>query len=848
MALAAPTPFHPVPLAQARPSTARLVSVLFFASGAAGLVYQVLWMRALGLFLGSDMYGVSIILGAFMGGLALGSLVGGRLAERTSRPLFWYGVAELGIGGAALSLQPLLTALEPLLQRAYPLEASAPTFAYVAARLGLAVAALLVPTTLMGATLPLVLRHFVRERAELGRITAHFYAVNTLGALVGTLAAGFVLLPYLGMRSTTLVIASLNVAIGLICVAVGAPRSVGAPEGRPTPSDAAQDGGAERANGARIARAAALGLAVSGFASFGFEVVWTRVLLISFSATVYSFASMLACFLFGIFFGSFLVRNVVDRHPNPLALLAKLEVWIGASVAALALLINVVPGFFGHLLGFLSTALGAARGSALVVATLAASFLLLVVPTTMLGATFSVALRAYTANVARVGSRAGNLYAANTLGAILGSFATGLALIPALGVRPTFGLIAALFTLNGLALLRVAGRTGAAEAARGARPRKAFGVALATGVAIVASLFVPYRMTLNFNQNAGVDTELLYHAEGIQNTIDVVRSKRGVTSLVIGGNVEADDGYVQLRHFILKGHLPLMFLEDPQNVLVVGLGMGITLNATARHPGVERIDVVELSPEILAAQAVLHEVNDDIVHNPLVHIRIDDGRSFMRLTSGRYDMITADPIHPKISRVGYLYTQQYYESIRDHLDEDGIVCQWMPLYQVAPSRLRSAMASFHAAFPNATFWYVKNHGLFIAKRDSPMLDYALLERAFAQPNVREDLASIDITSPEELLSLLLLGPDEVRAFLAAGGDVPLNTDDFPYLEHFVPRDLFYGTDAIMAEIVPHLVDPTRYVIGQPQASIDAVRARCVGRGERILEELRPGAPRAADAH
>ncbi len=805
----------------------RTITLLFFASGAAGLVYQVLWMRTLGLFLGSDMYGVAIILAAFMGGLALGSLAGGRWAERTARPLLWYGLAEVGIGLAALGLRPLLDACEPLLAQAYPLSHDAPSRLYLLARVLVAISALLVPTALMGATLPLILRQFVRRRELLGRVGAHFYAVNTLGALAGTLASGFVLLPYLGMQTTTLVIAALNLAIGVTCVALGYKERVvpDVDERRTAQSEA-------RPGRTKNQRVALLALAISGFASFGFEVVWTRVLLISFSATVYSFASMLACFLFGIFLGSFAVRRFVDAHPEPLALLGRLQLGVGISVAVLAAIVNGVPGVFGDLLGAVSALMGEARGSALVVSTLLASFVLLVVPTSLLGATFPVALRAYTGSVTTVGSSTGNLYAANTFGAIAGSLVTGLFIIPLLGTRPTFALLAGVFTIVGIGCLVSAGH--------GLRTLRhpLVGLALLTTIgAAVIPAFSPYRVTLNFNQTSGAETELLYHAEGIQNTIDVERSKSGVTRLVIGGNVEADDGYVQRRHFVLKGHLPLMFLEDPRTALVIGLGMGITLDCTARHPGIERIDVVELSPEILDAHRVLRTINRDVARNPLVHIRIDDGRSFLRHGRGTFDMITADPIHPKVSRVGYLYTREYYASIRDHLEPDGIVCQWMPLYQVAPKRLRSAMASFAAVFPNATFWYVKNHGLFVARRDDATIDYGVLARRFADDAVRADLQSIDIGSPEELLSLLLMGPEEIAGFLAAEGPVPLNTDDFPYLEHFVPRDLFYATASIMRELVPFAVDPTKYVRNQPEDSQERVRELCTGRSERILAEL-----------
>lgn len=813
-----------------------LVTGLFFLSGSAGLVYQVLWMRSLGLFFGSDMYGVAIILGTFMGGLALGSLLGGRLGERVARPLLWYGLVEIGIGILALCVPAILDMFDPVLRVFYADSFQDTGRFYQATRVLLASATLLLPTTLMGATLPLIMRHFVRSRAVLGEMAAYFYAVNTIGALAGTLVAGFLLLPYLGMFASTLCTAAINIVIGTGCLFIGLRAD---PPGTMRTLAGARDRvldtlpALDSATRARIARAALIGIAVSGIGSFALEVVWTRILIMSFSATVYSFTAMLACFLFGIFFGSLLIARIVDQSREPLGLLAMLELGVGATVALLALLVNLIPEFFGDLLGLALRLLPGREGGALILATLTASFFLLVLPTTLLGATFSVALRAYTDNVNRVGSRTGNLYFANTAGAIIGSIGAVLLLLPATGAKGGLAAIALLFAANGLYLWLV--QNGGRPRALAATPVVA--PLAVSAVAIGIALMIPYRFTLNFNQNAGAQTRLIYHKEGIQNTIDIVRSGADITSLVIGGNVEADNGYTQRRHFVLKGHLPLMFLEDPGSVLVVGLGMGITLQATANHPGVDAVHVVELSPEIRAAHAYLGEINGDVVHDPLVTIRIDDGRSYMKLGHEKYDMITADPIHPKVSRVGYLYTKEYYESIRARLNPGGIVCQWMPIYQISPTRLRSAMKTFLEVFPNATFWYVKNHGLFVAKLDSPYIDYRLLEKKFAMPAVRDDLASIDIDSPEEFLALLLLGPGEIRAYVDAEPGIPLNTDDYPYLEYFVPGDLFYQPADNVRELVKYQTDPTRLVRNQPRWSVAAVRALVRDRDRALLAEL-----------
>jgi spermidine synthase len=225
-------------------------------------------------------------------------------------------------------------------------------------------------------------------------------------------------------------------------------------------------------------------------------------------------------------------------------------------------------------------------------------------------------------------------------------------------------------------------------------------------------------------------------------------------------------------------------------------------------------------------------VNGNVLANPIVHVRIDDGRLYMKLAGGRFDMITADPIHPKVSRVGYLYTREYYESLRNRLNPGGVVCQWMPIYQIAPRRLRSAVKTFLDVFPHATLWYVDGHALLVAAAGVPPIDYGRLARKLADPKVRDDLASIGIRSPEDLLSHLLMGPRELRAYVEAEQGVPVNTDDYPYLEYFVPRDLFYTTADNVRALSVHAIDPAELVAHIPPA--DAARL------SKLAAEQAPG--------
>jgi spermidine synthase len=224
----------------------------------------------------------------------------------------------------------------------------------------------------------------------------------------------------------------------------------------------------------------------------------------------------------------------------------------------------------------------------------------------------------------------------------------------------------------------------------------------------------------------------------------------------------------------------------PRDVAVIGLGLGISLRATARYPGVEKIQVIELSPDMVKAQAYLEDISGGVLHDPKVKVRIDDGRNFLAMSDEQFDMITADPIHPRVSGVGYLYTREYYEALKRRLRPDGVVCQWMPTYEISKKSFDVAFRTFVSVFPNASFWYVRLHGLFVATQGRSTIDFQDLSKRLEDPAVKADLASINIHGPAEFLSYMVMGPDQIPAYLAANPLSALNTDDNAYLEYHTP--------------------------------------------------------------
>ncbi len=814
------------------PPFAAFFGGLFFFSGFAALVYQIVWMRHLSLFFGSDVYAAAMTLSVFMGGLSLGSFIAEKLVDRLKRPLLLYGLIEIGIGGYAYIFAGLLHSFTPLLQEIYRAKFESTPLAYQASRIAVSALVLLPPTILMGVTLPLIVKNFARREGELGRCGGFFYSMNTLGALAGTIVSAFVMIPALGVHLTTLAAVAVNFVVGLLVAIVAVRRQAqngAVTESVPAEAEAAATWQYDPAS----ARIALIGIAVSGLAALALEVVWTRILTLSFSGTVYSFATMLAAFLFGIFYGSREASQTIDARPNPVRYFAMLELGLGLSVALLALVSALVPTIFGSLVWGLTRVLHNNFAAGSMIAQIGVASLLIILPTALLGATFPAAVRICTPDARRAGFGAGRVYSANTAGAILGSLLAGFVFIPLVGSRNSLLLIAALFAGNGMLLFWQASGRGPGIW-RNAR------VVIFLGPAAIAALIVlllPRQIVLNYGQAGTLHPKVLYHGEGIAHSVDIVRNSESDVIMMVDGNVEADTSFIQRRHFVLKGHLPLLLHPAPREVAVVGLGLGLTLASTERNPEVQSIQVIELNREMAAAHEALRDVNGGVLWKPKVHLRIDDGRNFLAMSDHQFDMITADPIHPRITGVGYLYTEEYYRLLKARLKPGGIVCQWMPMYNISRRSFDVAFRSFAQVFENASFWYVRGHGLFIATEAPFAIDYARVKERSADPAVAKDLASIEINDVDTFLAHCLMGPRQIREYLASCPDHSVNTDDNAFLEYSTPFEFLNPTREIVEALEPKAgVDPEIFVNIDAESRVK-VREAWEARRKRILPEL-----------
>ncbi len=786
----------------------RIAYALFIASGATGLVYEVTWFRNLSLIFGASFESSSIVLAAFMGGMSLGGFVFGRIASRFERPLRIYALLELGIGALALILPSLMNAIDALYLAFAPGDGTVDA-GLLALRSVLAFAALVLPTFLMGATLPVVTRLLVEERDEFGTRLAWLYGANTVGAVLGTLAAGFVMIPALGVWRTQLAAIAVNGAIGLL--AFGVDRRVRPVDDRASEAAAASDpAGDDSLIGLRLVF---WGTALSGFASLALEVLWTRALSVAVGSSTYSFSVMLAAFLTGIALGSLIHamrpttgRPLVPRFGRVLAAAGLFALVVSSAIPQL-------PRLAIGLNLLLYDDLSRIRP----LTTFLLAFLMMVVPCLFIGMAFPLANEARARIAALRGEGfarpVGDTLSLNTLGSIAGSLGAGFVLIPFMGLERAMLLAASIYVAYGAVVLAVL----ASEQRGPTSPPVVFAV-VAAGVALSLPVTIPGRTDELFgafsnNQLAqyvgadgriDVDSQLgkgvvRYYREGRSASVSV-HEQDGFRSISVNGKIVASDDPEDLRTQYMLAHVPLLVHPEPRSALVIGMGAGTTLGGITAHDGLERIALAEIEEAMLGAEPYFAASNGSPLSDPRLRVFLEDGRNYLKTTDHRYDVITADPIHPWNRGSGYLYTEEYYRLAAQRLEAGGIMCQWLPVADLTPDDFKSVVATFAKVFPHTMLWH--STSAILIGSDAPLsIDLADLERRMAQPRVAGQLELLGLDSPLAFAGELRLDDAQVREF-AAGARI--NTDDNLHLEFSSP--LAIGGDRQVWSVLRELHD------------------------------------------
>jgi spermidine synthase len=758
------------PGSRATPSLRGVVLALFVASGAAGLIYQVVWSRELVLVFGNTTQAVATIVTAFMAGLGFGSLIGGRLAGTTRRPLRLYGLVELAVAAMAAFLPFIFSGLAEVYRGVWPSLVERPG-QLAGVRFALALAAVAPATFLMGMTLPLLTRYLVRTLDETGARLGELYAANTIGAMAGTLLGGFVLIEFLGLRLTSYLAVALNLAAGLGALLLSrrweaVPEDIGevaARRERPARPEVPRWFRPRR----RIVLAATF---VSGFVSLALEVLWTRMLAEGTGSNIYVFTTILAVFLFGIAVGSFLYRRFSRPERDRLGVL-------GLCLGAIGVLAQLTVVLGSGVLGHVSSKVGTVA--------------ILLPATILMGYAFPLAGRLATPSAEAAGGSVGLLYAANTLGSILGSFSAAFVLAGTLGTNASILLLGAINLLAGTALLATdrvpadPGRSGAGRARL-----VAGGLAgLAVLGLVASSLDLPVTRTKTENELRRTGLPVT-HAEDELATVDTVGGPEKGRRLLVGG-VGMTSLTVDTK---LMGYLSKALRPDAHDFLVIAFGMGGTYRSGLQM-GL-RTDAVELSPTVPSRMPVFFPDADRFLNHPQGRVIVSDGRNYVRLSRETYDMVAVDPA-PPIESAGsvVLYTREFLTEGKARLRPGGVFMLWIP-YALPLDDFKEHVRTFADVFGHVRLVLSPGrHGVFMFGSDAPLaFTDANIRRVLGTPAALRDLDDVPDHPPTDADGWVeivrrseWLADDRLRAFV---GDGPQITDDRPRSEYFLWRRAF----------------------------------------------------------
>jgi spermidine synthase len=730
------------------------VLLLSFGSGVAALIYEIVWFQLLELVIGSTAVSLGILLATFMGGMCLGSLILSRLRL--------YAI-ELGIGILGI----LVLFLMPFVGSAYS-----------------AAACLLPPTLLMGATLPALARQ-VGEVSRMGLL----YAANIAGAVFGCLLSGFYLLRVYDVATATYVAMSINVAVAGIAFAL-VPKPL--PDSSPV-----RDEGGDSSPTVYVA------IALSGLCALGAEAIWTRTLGLLFGASVYTLSIIVAVFLTGLGIGTGIGSLLCRSLARPRLALGWCQLLAAAAIAWTAYNISaslpywpIDPSISSNI--WFNFELDLAR-----------ALWALLPPTILWGASFPLALAAAGSKPQESSKLFAGIYAANTLGAIVGALGASLILVAWIGSQRTQQVLIALSIIAGVMLL----------------PRR-YIVAAALGCVSIYSVPPVSKLLIAYGRYAATwagKSDIIYAGEGINSSVAVASFPNGLLTFHVAGKVQASNVPRDMRLQRMLGHLTSLVPANPRSILVIGCGAGITAGAVSIDPRVERETIIEIESLVpRAAAQYFSEPNFNVLHNPRVQVRIEDGRHYLLTTGERFDGITVDPLDPWVKGAANLYTKEFYEVMKQHLNPGGVVTMYIQLFETNQDAVKSSVATFFEVFPNATIWgnpyQGRGHDMVLLGQVEPLkIDLDEMEQRVGyrggDSKVAQSLAEVGMNSPVDLFATYAGRASDLKPWLSGAAinrdrnlrmqylaGIGLNADDSAAIYAGMlayrrfPEDLFFSAE------------------------------------------------------
>jgi spermidine synthase len=788
--------------------------LLFVGSGCAALIYEVVWFQLLQLVIGSSAVSMGVLLGTFMGGMCLGSYLLPRFIGRESHPLRIYAYLELGI---ALCGVVILVGM-PLLNSVYVTVSGGAGVLGIIMRGVAAAICLLPPTLLMGATLPAISR-WVESTPEGVSWLGFFYGGNIAGGVVGSLLAGFYLLRVYDLAVATFVAVALNVAVALLGILIA--------KAAPTIQTIASDREERNVKPVPGAWAVYLAIALSGMTALSSEVIWTRLLSLLFGGTVYTFSLILGVFLFGLGIGSSLGSAIGRASARPRVVFGWCQMLLCAAIAwASWMLTDSMPywpvnpsitsdAWFNFQLDIVRC-------------------MWVVLPGAILwGASFPLALASLVSRGQDPGRLVGGVYAANTIGAIVGSLCASLLLVVWLGSQHATQLLILISALSGLLVLS----TGASEEPAGRTQ-------LAGTVTIIAAAAVAGLLSRTIHPIPGIfaaygrytatrlgQADVIYMGEGWNATVAVTRLQGGILNYHNAGKVQASSEPQDMRLQRMLGHLTTLIPRQAKKVVVIGCGAGVTAGAVSIDPAVEHQTIAEIEPLVPKVVAkYFGEHNFHVVDNPKVHIRIDDARHYLLTTDEKFDAITSDPLDPWVKGAAMLYTEEFFTLAKSKLNPGGAITLFVQLYESNTEAVKSEIATFMKVFPNGVVWGNTNNGagydlVLLGQVEDTKIDVDAIQAKLQRPEyapMAQSLREIGMNSAVDLFSTFAGRAKDLQPWLA---DAAINRDRNLRLQFLAGMGLnLYQSDVIYSGMLAYAHRfPDELFVASPE-TLDRLRA------------------------
>lgn len=788
-----------------------IIYLFFVLSGMTGLIFQINWFKYLSLFLGNTTYAQVIVLSTFLGGLAIGNHLFGKKSEQIKKHLSVYGLIEFLIGLYCL-LFPVLSDLyekiflllvnEKLFEQSY--------LTYLLIKFLIAILSLILPTILMGGTLPILTKYFTEKIENIRKENANLYFLNSFGAVVGIFFAGFVLIKTFGLDITIRIGGIINILIGSISIFLGSMRyeKVDFESGSNLIENDQQVNDIPSSleiyqHSKTLIFIATVVAGLSGFASLMYEVLWTRILITIFGSSTYSFSIMLLAFISGITIGSFIVAsNFISRY-NRFNLVIFSQSMIAFTILIALYILPYLPYHFWKISSLFS------RTDSTFPIFLSIEFLLcfvlMLIPTIFMGMTLPLIVEIVGKHLNLVGYSVGKVFSVNTFGNVLGALTSGLFLIPLIGINNSF-----LFGIgiNILAVILIV-----VLIKKNLTSKKLITQGVALVLAIIGMLILP-----DWNQNLMLSSvfrrldetpppsyndykkifetrKILFYKDGISGNVAVVQTKDTIPQkiLLINGKPDASS-LSDMPTQLLLGHIPMILHKNPKNVFVIGFGSGSTVNAILKHSPDEVI-CSEISKEVIDASWNFSDVNENCLNDKRLKIVTEDAQSYLKLVNKKFDVIISEPSNPWIAGIGNLFSKEYFERCKSKLNKDGLMCQWFHIYEMDDEVLSLVISTFNSVFPYVQIWGGTYGDLILIGSENKIEpDFVILKNKIGDKEINKSLSQIGINNVFTFLSTQILSPE--GSFILTD-DKLLNSERKPTLEFLAPVAFYKATTSVL---------------------------------------------------